>query len=129
MSVDFCDPLKTMTLLRTISSEMTQSLCVTSLKRRVKASAADTCAFTMSTVWELPKPTPYSHIFYSAENPYKAAEGEVFPCTWSFRATFTRQKGRKSHQPHPGMLRFGKVLIKQSSQSSVNSVNLPLSLG
>lgn len=62
----------------------------------------------------------HSHISYPTKKSYMGVKREPFPCTWTFCATFTGQKGRKSQQPHPGMLRHGKVLIKQCWQSSVN---------
>lgn len=111
-----------MTVLRIISPATAgwHNPCVSQVWSPKAAAAAGRGAQTMQHCMGAPQPAGYCQIPHSAEKPYTAAKREVFPCTWSFRATFTRQKGRKSHQPHPGMIRLGKVLIKQSSQSSVS---------
>lgn len=111
-----------MTVLRTVSPAAPgwHNPCVSQVWNVSKQQQQVLVHKQCSIVWELPRPAPYCQIPDSAEKPCTAAKREVFPCTWSFRATFARQKGRKSHQPHPGMIWLGKVLIKQSSQSSVN---------
>lgn len=119
ISVDLCDPLKRITMLRTLSPAGT-GRCIPCISPAHPQILRD-----VVSQHQFPNNPPqgkalHGQISYPTEKSQTGVKQEPFPCTRSLCATFTGQKGRKSHQPHPGMLRHGKVLIKQSWQSSVN---------